>query len=356
MDKTEQLFKELTEAPGVPGYEHAVRAIMRKHLASMTTIEQDKLGSIVAKKVGSSESPRVMLAGHLDEVGFMVRYITKEGFIKFVPLGGWWDQVLLGHRVVIKTAQGDRFGVIGAKPPHLLEKEDREKIVTKNDMYIDIGATSEDEVKEMGVHLGDPIIPVSDFTILADGKTYLAKAWDNRIGCALVMDAIAHFARNEHPNTIFGVGTVQEEVGTRGAKTSSHRVNPDVALVFDSDIAGDVPGIKKEVSAIKIGGGPSILLYDAGMIPNLKLRDLVIATAKEEDIPLQFSAMPGGATDGMAIHLHRDGVPTIAIAVPARHIHSHNSIIRRDDYDNALKLVIAMVKKLDANTVEDLTA
>ena len=355
MDQTEALFKEITEVPGVPGYEGEVRAVIRRHLEEITTIEQDKMGSIICKKAGLADSPKVMLAGHMDEIGFMVRLITKEGFIKFVPLGGWWDQVMLAQRVVIKTAQGDVFGVTGAKPPHILAPEERKKMVEKKDMYIDIGASSEEEVKELGVRPGDPIIPVSEFAILANPKTYMSKAWDDRLGCAIFIEAIQHLAQESHPNTVYGVGTVQEEVGLRGAKTSAHVVSPDVAIILEVDIAGDVPGIEPEELDIKLGKGPSLLVYDARMIPNLKLRDLVIETAQALEMPLQFSAMEGGATDGGMIHFHAEGVPTVVIGVPTRHIHSHVGIMHRDDYDNALKLVVALIKKLDEATVRELT-
>ena len=354
MDRTERFLKELTETPGVPGYESQVRALMRRYLEPVATIEQDRIGSIIGKRVGRAESPRVMLVVHMDEVGFMVRYVTKEGFVKFQPLGGWWDQVLLGQRVTIKTSKGDVIGLIGAKPPHLLPKDEREKIVKKKDMYIDIGATSSEEVAEAGVRVGDPIIPVSDFTVLANSQTYMAKALDNRVGCALAVQTLERLAVDQHPNVVYAVGTVMEEVGLRGAKTTVHVVNPDVALILEIDICGDVPGIKEEESAIKLGAGPTMLVYDARMIPNLKLRDLVIATAEELEIPLQFSAMPGGATDGGMIHLHDEGVPTVVIGVPTRHIHSHSAIMHRDDYDRALDLIVTLVKKLDAATVKDL--
>ncbi len=356
MDTTEQLLKEITEASGVPGYEADVRAIMRRHLEDVAVIEQDKMGSFIGSHAGASDRPRVMLAGHMDEIGFMVKMVTKDGFLKFVPLGGWWDQVLLGHRVVVETAQGDVVGVLGAKPPHLLEAEERKKVVQKKDMYIDVGARSEEEVREMGVRPGDPIIPVSEFTVMANPRFYLSKAFDDRLGCALAIQALRRLAEDGHPNAVYAVGTVQEEVGTRGAKTSSYAIDPDVGIVLEVDIAGDVPGIKPEESPVKMGGGPTLLVYDARMIPNLKLRDLVIATAEELDIPLQFSTMPGGATDGSQIHLHNEGVPSVVIGVPTRHIHSHNTILCRDDYDQALDLVVALVKKLDEHTVAGLTA
>jgi endoglucanase len=354
MDRTEELLKELTEAAGIPGYEGDVRAIMRRHLEDVADIEQDKMGSFIGKRVGSSERPRVMLAGHMDEIGFMVKLITKEGFIKFLPLGGWWDQVLLAHRVVINTAKGAVVGVLGAKPPHMLDTDERNKIVEKKTMYIDIGARSEEEAREMGVRPGDPIIPDVQFTVMANPQCYLSKAFDNRVGCALALDALRQVAHLEHPNTVYAVGTVQEEVGTRGAKTSAFAIDPDVGIILEVDIAGDVPGIKAEETTVKLGGGPTLLVYDARMIPNLKLRDLVISTADELGIPLQFSAMAGGATDGAQIHLHNDGVPTVVIGVPTRHIHSHNTILCRDDYDQALKLVVALIQRLDAERVADL--
>jgi putative aminopeptidase FrvX len=159
MDPIEQLLKELTEAHGVPGYETPVRAVVRHYMQSLGELSQDKLGSVICKVEGTEKSPRVMLAGHMDEIGFMVKQLTKDGFIKFLPLGGWFDQVLLGQRVIIKTSKGDVLGVIGAKPPHMLSPEERSKVVLRKDMYIDIGVSSEDELKEIGVQVGDPIVP-----------------------------------------------------------------------------------------------------------------------------------------------------------------------------------------------------
>ena len=356
MDKTEKLLKELTEAKGVAGYEREVRNVIRRHLEPMGSITQDKIGSLICKKSGDAEEPRVVLAGHMDEIGFMVKHVSKEGFIKFTSLGGWWDQVLLAHRVLISTYKGDVLGMVGAKPPHLLSDEERKKYVEKKDMYIDIGASSQQEVEDAGVRVGDPIVPISEFTILANSKTYMAKAFDDRVGCALTIAAMQGFVGRSHPNTLFAVATVQEEVGARGAITSAELVNPDVALILEVDIAGDVPGIKPEETPIKLGGGPVLLAYDARMIPNLKLRDLVIDIAKKSSIPLQISALEGGATDGGPIHLHKSGVPTVVIAVPARHIHCHNAILHRDDFDRAVELVTAIIEKLDKKTVAGLTS
>jgi len=265
-DSTQELLKELTEVNGIPGYEEAVRKIVRKHLEPLGELSQDKIGSVICKVQGSQEKPRVMLAGHMDEIGLMVKHITKEGFLKFLPLGGWFDQVLLGQRVVIKTRKGELVGVIGAKPPHLLPSDERSKVVKKQDMYIDIGASSQEEVEEAGVRPGDPVIPRADFVALANGKTYLSKAFDDRVGVGLVISSLEQLKAGEHPNTVYGVATVQEEVGVRGATTSVRAVDPDVAIVLESDIAGDVPGIKPEESSVKLGQGPTVLIYDARMI------------------------------------------------------------------------------------------
>lgn len=355
MDSIESLLKELTETPGVPGYESPIRAVVRKYLQPLGELRQDKIGSVICEKRGTSEAPRVMLVGHMDEIGFMVKQITKEGFLKFLPLGGWFDQVLLGQRLVIKTTNGDVTGVIGAKPPHLLTSEERQKVVTRKDMYIDIGATSESDVREAGVQVGDPIVPRADFQILAGGKTYLSKAFDDRVGVALMISILQTLKESLHPNTIYATATVMEEVGTRGAFTSVEAVNPDVAIILEADIAGDVPGIKPEESSIQLGGGPTVVVYDARMIPNLKLRDLVLQSGKAAGVNVQLSSIEGGATDGSAIHLYKTGVPTVVVCVPARDIHSHSSIIHRKDYDEAIKLLVELIARLDEKQVEELT-
>lgn len=350
-----ELLRELSEAPGVSGYEEEVRHIIRRHLKDITIIEQDRLGSIVCRKDGEEAAPRIMLAGHMDEVGFIVKLITDEGFIRFSPLGGWWGHVMLAQRVVIKTRGGDVQGLIGSKPPHVLSDEERKKLQEPKDMYVDIGAVSAEEVKGLGIRPGDPIIPVCPFTVLNTGKTYMGKAFDDRVGCALFIDVIKDLTKDKHPNTVYGVGTVQEEVGLRGARTSSWVVEPDVGLTMEIGIAGDVPDVKKEDAQGKLGKGPVIMLRDGSMIPNLRLRDLFIDTAEELKIPYQFDMMERGGTDSGAIHLHRRGVPNLVVGVPTRHIHSHAGIIHREDYDNAVRLVAAVVKKLDAKTVAGLT-
>jgi endoglucanase len=356
MDKTEMLLQEITDAAGIPGYETDARKVMEKYLKGYADISYDKLGSIIGTKRGKSDSPRIMLAGHLDEIGFMVKGITTEGFIRFLPLGGVWTPAIMGQRVAIITSKGPVKGVIGARPGHIMKPEEKKKAVDIADMFIDVGTRDGYDIKRrLGIRLGDPIILDSKFTIMNNKQMYMAKALDDRSSCAVVIDVIRKFNRQTHPNTIFGVGTVQEEVGSRGAGAVARIVKPDVAIIVDVGIAEDPPpgNFKKEE---KLGAGPAILIYDAGMIPNQKLRRLIIDTAEKNKIPFYLTSMPGGASDGKVIQVSGDGVPCIYMGVPIRYIHSYNSIMYRKDYDNTVRLISAVIKRLDRKIVESLTA
>lgn len=355
MDKTLVWLKKISEVPGVSGFEQRVKDLLREKINNHVKVSHDKLGSIIFEKEGDASAPKIMLASHMDEIGFMVKHITKEGFIKFVALGGWWEQVMLGQRVNILTADREITGVIGSKPPHILTAEERKKVVQKQEMYIDVGAGSEEEAKvNFGIRPGDAIVPFSEFTVMANEKLLMAKAWDNRIGCAIMAEVIERLALEKHPNTVYGVGTVQEEVGLRGAATSAGTVNPDIAFAIDTCIAGDTPGVSEDKASSKLGKGVGICIYDASMIPHIKLRDFVIETAEQNQIPYQLHVTEGGGTDAGRIHLHAGGVPSLALSIPTRYIHSHHSIIHRDDYQAAIDLLLAIIKKLDVTVYKGL--
>ncbi|HOP07084.1 MAG TPA: M42 family metallopeptidase [candidate division Zixibacteria bacterium] len=356
MDQTEKLFKEMTEADGVPGFEDDIRKIMVRELkGNVDEILHDKMGSTVGRKKGTSDEPRVLVEGHMDEIGFMVKEITKEGFIKFLPLGGWWGHVALGQRMRVHTSKGMVIGVVGSTPPHLLDPKEREKVLGIEDMFIDVGTMEDyDITKKLGVRVGDPITPDSQFTILGNKKNYLAKAFDNRMGCMVALDVVKSFGKVKHPNTIYAGGSAQEEVGLRGAMTLAHLVDPDVCFTIDVGVAQDVPP-KDYKKVEKLGGGPSIFIYDASMVPNRRFRDLIIDTAEEKKIPYNLSYMARGGGDGGSIHKSQLGVPTIYIGPPTRYIHTHNAIMNRTDYDNTVKLVVEVIKKLDKKTVKSFT-
>ncbi|RXT04748.1 M42 family metallopeptidase [Ammoniphilus sp. CFH 90114] len=354
-DKTLEMFKELTETPGAPGHEGPVREVMKKYIAPYADeVYTDNLGSLIAKRTGNVEGPKVMVAGHLDEVAFMITMITDKGFLRFQPLGGWWEQVMLAQRVTILTRKGPIEGVIGSTPPHILSPEARRKPVDKKNMFIDIGASSREEAEDFGVRPGDTVVPICPFTVMKNEKLMMAKAWDNRIGCAIAIEVLRRLKEEEHPNVVFGVGTVQEEVGLRGAQTSVHAVGPDIAFAVDVGIAGDTPGIKKEDAQSRLGGGPQLLLFDASMIPHRGLRDFVIDTADELGIPYQFDTVAGGGTDAGRLHLHNKGVPSMVVSIATRYIHSHAAILHRDDFENAVKLLVEVIKRLDQAKLEEI--
>jgi endoglucanase len=352
MDPTLEFLKNLVDAHGAPGFESDVARVMERHLKGVGPFSRDKLGSFVCEKRGASASPRVMLMGHLDEVAFMVKSVTKEGFVRFLPLGGWWGHVVLGQRLILKTRKGDVVGVVGSRPPHELRDEDRKKVLEIKDMYIDVGATSDWDVKKkLDIRPGDPIIPESAFTVMANPNLLLAKAWDNRIGCAIAAETARRLVGVTHPNTVIAGATVQEEVGLRGAQTSAFKVQPDVAIALDVGIAHDTPGTEGDE---KLGGGPLIVVYDATSIPNRGLLDLVVETARRLRLPLQFESVERGGTDAGRFHVSGQGVPSLSMGVPARYIHSHVSIIDRRDFESTVKLLVAVVKRLDRKTVEGL--
>ena len=346
-------LKQLVEAHGAPGAESAVATVLERHLEGVGPISRDRLGSLVCEKKGTAKGPRIMLAGHLDEVGFMVKSITKEGFIKFLPLGGWWGHVVLAQRFVIRTRSGDVVGVVGSKPPHELKEDDRKRVLEVKDMYLDVGATADFDVrKRLDIRPGDSIVPDSAFTVMANPDMLLAKAWDNRIGCALAAETVRQLKGKRHPNTVFAVATVQEEVGLRGAQTSAFKVQPDVGIALDVGIAHDTPGTEGDE---RLGGGPLVVIYDSSSIPNHNLLDLVDDTARKLKLALQFESVERGGTDAGKIHVTGQGVPSISMGVPARYIHSHVSIIHRRDYEQTVRLLVALVQRLDQRTVSRLT-
>lgn len=357
-EKDELFLKELTDANGVPGNEDQVRDVFKKYAdpyADKYLI--DGLGGINARHIGDKEGPRVLIAGHMDEVGFMVTKVTDKGFVEFQTLGGWWGQVMLAQQVTITTSTGKEIhGVIGSKPPHVLSQEARKAPYDIKDMFIDIGATSKEEASDWGVKPGDMVTPFIDFKRMNDSKYLLAKAWDNRIGTAISLKVLENLATEGHPNILFAGSNVQEEVGLRGARTSTHMINPDIAFALDTGTAGDTPGMTPKEADSVLGEGPQILIFDASMIPHRKLRDFVVEVAEEMEIPFQYTVITGGGTDAGMQHVSRDGVPSLAITVPTRYLHSHTSIIHEDDYLNTVKLVTEVVKRLDDKKVQELTS
>ena len=244
-EKTLELFKTLTELPGTSGNEHAVRKFMREQLSKYTDeIVQDRLGSIFGVKRGNENGPTVMVAGHMDEVGFMVTSITDNGMIRFQTLGGWWSQVLLAQRVEIITANGPVTGVISSIPPHLLTDEQRKKPMEIKNMLIDIGADDKEDAIKIGIKPGQSIVPICPFTPMANGKKIMAKAWDNRYGCGLAIELLEELQGETLPNILYSGATVKRKWDLRGGANSCKYDKPDLFYALDASPANDASGNK----------------------------------------------------------------------------------------------------------------
>ena len=356
MDKQLEMLKDLTDVNGIAGFEADVKHKVKTYLEPLSDeIIEDNLGGVFGKKAAKSGSKTILVGGHLDEIGFMVTEIDKDGFLKFSPVGGWWNQVMLSQRMNVTTAKGDVItGVIGSKPPHVLEAAERKKPVDIKDMFIDIGVASKEEAEDAGVELGSMVTPYTEFTVMQNKDYLLAKAWDNRFGTALSIDLLKDLKDQDLNINLVSGASVQEEVGLRGAKVAANKVKPDLAIAVDVGLAMDTPGMQSSNGSGKLGDGPLLLLLDGSNIGHVPFRRHIQKLAKEKNIPVQLQAIPGGGTDAGSFHVSNDGVPSVAIGVPLRYMHSNVSIMHREDYKNAVKLVSEIVKSLDDNKVEEI--
>ncbi|HPT39874.1 MAG TPA: M42 family metallopeptidase [Candidatus Omnitrophota bacterium] len=337
------LLKKILEAPGIPGYESRIAGIMRDELKkSCAEVEIDNLGNVIAKK--GKGKIKIMLAAHMDEIGLMVKHITKEGFLYFIKLGGIDDRILPAQRVIVKAKQGDCLGIIGTKPPHLQKDEERKKPLKYEDMFIDIGCRNKEEA-EKKVQIGDVVIFEPNAGIL-NGNLYYGKAIDNRVGCFALIKIMEKVKTSAQ---VFAVATTQEEVGLKGARTSAFKIDPDYALAIDTNVAGDTPQITERESALRLGEGVSITIIEAsgrGIIVNEKLKDLLINTAKKNKIKYQLDVIEGGMTDGAIIHMNREGVSTGVLSIPTRYIHSPTGVFDIRDLDSAVELAVKAIEDL----------
>ncbi len=332
-----ELLKKLSNAHGISGYEDEIREIIKDELKDFVDkIEIDPLGNIFCVKKGDSDY-KIMLAAHMDEIGFMVKYIDDKGYLRIVPIGGWFEQTVLSQRVILHGSKGKVYGVIGCKPPHLMKDEERKKVIKIEDMFVDIGASSKDEVLEMGVNIGTPVTIDRKVVILGKNKI-TGKAFDDRVGIAVMIEALKQTKSNA---TIYAVGTVQEEVGLKGARTSAFAISPNVAIAIDVCTATDHPGTESAYLDIKLGNGPAIAIAESsgrGLITTKKVFEWLKRTAEENKIPYQLEVTERGMSDAAIIYLTKSGIPTGTISVPARYIHTPVEVIDIRDLENSVAL------------------
>jgi endoglucanase len=299
-------------------------------------IRKDIMGNLIASRNG--EGPSIMLAAHMDEIGLMVRYIDDNGFLRFVGIGGWFDQTLLKQRVLVHDKKGSIHGVIGSKPPHVMNDKERKKIVESKDMFIDVGCSSDREAEELGIYPGTPVSIDRTFALL-QGDRVTGKAFDNRAGLVAMIEALR---RTKTKSTIYAVATVQEEVGLKGAKVAAYGLDPDVAIASDVTVPGDHPGIEKKDAPIEMGKGPVVVVADAsgrGIMATPQILEWMVGTAREFGIPVQLEASEGGTTDATSIYLTKSGIPTGVISVATRYIHSPVEVLSLSDVERSAELM-----------------
>lgn len=344
MSKEISLLANLSRAFGPPGKEDEVRNILKNELEDYADeIRVDRLGNIFFHYHGRERYSKVMLTAHMDEVAFLVMFIESEGFLRFQTLGGITTRIMPGQMILLEGSKGHLKGIIGTKPPHIMKKEEQERVVPVEDLFIDIGAESQEEANEKGVEIGTTGVFDTEFYELGGG--YLrGKAFDDRIGCTILVETFKSL-KDSRCNLV-AVGTVQEEVGLRGARTAAWQIEPAYGLALEGTFAADVPGSRPDRMSAKLKNGPVVTIVDRTTITHPKILKTLTRLGKEKRIPFQFKKVPTGGTDAGAIHLTKAGVPSGTVAVPCRYIHGPAAVTHVDDLKNTILLVTEFVKDI----------
>jgi putative aminopeptidase FrvX len=352
-DRTVQMLQRITDAAGAPGFEEPIRKVMLEEMRPFaSSVKFDGLGSIIATQ--GTTGPRIMVDAHMDELGGVVRRVTPRGLLTMQMLGGWLDQALVDQRWTIIGSKGPVRAVTGIRDVHVVPAEERTRVYSRDSLFLDVGATSEADVAAMGIGPGDPVVPDAPFTVMNGTQNYLAKGWDDRVGCGVVIEAMRRLASGPHPNQIIWTITTQEELGLRGAHTAVEVVKPEVGVALEGGLTGDVFPGRPEETQVKLGGGPGLFLYDSSALPNRRFVQLVRDTAAGLKLPLQLDVVQGYGDDSAELQKAIGGVPTVNLVVPVRYTHSHNGLVNRRDFDQMVDLVVALLQKLDAPHVQHL--
>ncbi|MFX1521360.1 MAG: M42 family metallopeptidase [Promethearchaeota archaeon] len=352
--KNIDLLKRLVEADGPPGFEEEVRLVMIEELKDyVDSIEVDVLGNVIMKKEGTNDENRLMLDAHTDEIALMVRYIDENGFIYFDKHGWVDDRILLSQWVKVHGEAVKVRGVIGIKSAHLVSQEEAQKTIPATEMWIDVGVSSREEVLEKGIEAGAPITFDRSFCDLGNGYV-CAKAVDDRVGCFALIETMKELANDQFDFSIYAVGSSQEEIGARGAKTAAYAINPQAALMLDTTHATDATLTRRKGAPTELGKGPAIRFMDrlrtgfTGILTPRVMRDLLVNAAKQNNIPYQIDVSAFTWTNASTIHLARSGVSTGSLLIPRRYGHSPSEVTNLNDLQNAIRLLTAAVRKIDS--------
>jgi putative aminopeptidase FrvX len=338
-----RFLKSLVETGAPSGYEQPAQQLFAQYVGDYAdAVRSDVMGNAIAV-ANSGGSPRVMLAGHADEIGFLVRYVNDEGFIYFAPVGGWDAEIVVGQRVTVHTAAGPLPGVIGKRAIHLMDQEDRKKKSELHTLWIDVGLSGRKAVEER-VSIGDPVTMAAAFTPLA-GDLAAAKSFDNRMAVFVVAETLRLLHGRSYAAAVHAVSTVQEEIGLRGARTSSFGVDPEVGIAIDVCHSTDYPDSdRRKIGDIRLGAGPVI---SRGANINPGVFELLVRAGREEEIPHQIEAAPGGTgTDANAMQLNKAGMATGLVSVALRYMHTPCEVLSLVDLDNAARLCAAFIERI----------
>ncbi|RMF02127.1 MAG: M42 family peptidase [Bacteroidetes bacterium] len=337
------LLKQICETPGAPGFEQRVRELVLREVSPLVDeVSVDNMGNVIAVKRGKARK-KVMIAAHMDEIGFIVNHIDDDGFLRFLPLGGFDPKTLTSQRVIVHGHQ-DLIGVMGSKPIHLMKPEERSKQVPISEYYIDLGMPKEEVEKH--VFVGAPVTRERELITLGDCVN--SKSLDNRVSVFILLETLRALQNQEVPYDIYGVFTVQEEVGLRGAISSAHLIDPDFAFGLDVTIAFDVPGAQGHEAVTQLGKGAAIKIMDGTVISDYRMVNYMKAQADAHDIPWQAELLPAGGTDTAGLQRYgKKGAIAGAISIPLRHIHQTIEMAHRGDIEHCIELLIACVSHLD---------
>ncbi|MFX0058124.1 MAG: M42 family metallopeptidase [Candidatus Heimdallarchaeota archaeon] len=348
LQEIKELQKDLSTLLGVSGYEDDVSDFILNKIESENLADKawkDKLGNILAIKEGDNDNERILLDAHTDEIGFMISHIERDGFLRFVPVGGWDMRILLGQMIVLRNNSGKDFnGIIGTKPPHLTSASERKKVIEISDLYIDLGMNSKEEILTNNIKIGSIGTLISPF-IEFPNNMVCGKAFDDRTGCNVLLHILELLKEKTHkyPTMLFNFA-VQEEFGRIGTVPGAYKLNPTIAIAVENTTAADVPGIKKSQIPVYIGKGPAITIADKSIISNPKVNQRLVENAESQNIPYQFKKPMYGLTNAGKIQVSREGVPSTVVSVPCRYIHSPTSLLKLDDIYNTIRLIHAFIQ------------
>ena len=355
MDKQKTLafIKELTDAPGAPGFEDEVLRVLRSHGEGLGEWSEDAIRNLCIRRSDWKEDrPLLMLDAHSDEVGFMIRAIRPNGTLDFITLGSWVAPNVSAHRVLVRNDNGKWIpGIVASKPPHYISESDKKETPDIAGMVIDVGASSDREVREdYNISIAAPVVPHVFFEYQEDHDIMTGKAFDDRLGCAAIISILRELAGSSLAVNIMGAFAAQEEMGMRGATVTAQTVKPDIAISIEGTPADDT-FVEPYLVQTAIKKGPMLRHIDARMISNPRFQRFALDTAAEKGIPVQEAVRTGGATNGGVIHLIGKAVPVIVLGIPSRYIHSHYAIASYSDYENAVRLACAIIRGLDEKII-----